>query len=136
MPMTTAITIHLSAVLAATAIGPVVLWTRLGRTQHTHLHRAFGYAWVTLMLVTALSALFIRNTKLPNIAGFTPIHLLVPLTAGSLALAFWFLSQRNITGHRRTMQWTYVGACLVAGVFTLLPSRTLGRMLWPLLLHA
>lgn len=51
-------------------------------------------------------------------------------------LAFWFLAQRNISGHKRTMQWTYVGACLVAGAFTLLPSRTLGRMLWALLLPA
>ena len=51
-------------------------------------------------------------------------------------LAFWFLAQRNISGHKRTMQWTYVGACLVAGAFTLLPSCTLGRMLWALLLPA
>lgn len=57
MQMTTAITIHLSAALVATAIGPVALWARLGRTQRARLHRASGYAWATLMLATALSAL-------------------------------------------------------------------------------
>ena len=32
------------------------------------------------MLATALSALFIRSQTLPNMAGYTPFHLLVPLT--------------------------------------------------------
>ncbi len=136
MPLTPAIAIHLSAALAATVLGPVALWARHGRTQRPRLHRAFGYAWVTLMLATALSALFIRDHALPNIAGYTPIHLLVPLTLLGLALAFRHLARRNIAGHRQAMQWTYVGACLVAGGFTLLPSRTLGSLLWPLLLAA
>jgi uncharacterized membrane protein len=82
------------------------------------------------MLGTALSGLFIRDFQLPNIAGYTPIHLLIPLTCWSLYRAFQFLAAGNIQGHRNTMQWLYVQACLVAGAFTLLPSRYLGQLVW------
>lgn len=130
MQLTPLIAIHMTAAIGAVATGPVALWARKGREQHPRLHRAFGYAWVTLMVITAVSAIFIRGSSLPNLAGFTPIHLLVPVTLGMLFAAFWFLARGNIAGHRKTMQNLYVGACLVAGVFTLLPGRYLGQLLW------
>jgi uncharacterized membrane protein len=130
MQMSPVIAVHLSAAVAAIAIGPVALWARRGATPRPRLHRAFGYAWVTLMVVTAVSALFIRDFRLPNLAGYTPIHLLVPVVAFSLFGAFWKLAQRDIAGHRRIMQWLYVAACVVTGFFTLLPQRYLGQLLW------
>ena len=130
MDMSPIIAVHLSAVGSATVLGPVALWARRAREQRPRLHRAFGYAWVTLMLAAAISALFIRDFKLPNIQGYTPIHLLIPVVIGLLVLAFWFLARGNIRGHRLTMQGLYIGACLVAGAFTLLPSRYLGKLLW------
>jgi uncharacterized membrane protein len=130
MQMTPIIAIHLSAALAAVALGPVALWARRGKTQRPRLHRAFGYAWVTLMLVTAISALFIRDTKYPNIAGYTAIHLLVPVTLAALFGAFWLLARGNIKGHSRVMRALYFFACIVAGAFTLLPHRFLGQLLW------
>ena len=130
MPLTPIIAIHLSAALGALALGPVALWARKGRLQRPRLHRAFGYAWVTLMLATAISAMFIRDFRLPNWAGYTPIHLLVPFTLASLAFAFRALVQGNIRLHSGTMQRTYIGACLIAGAFTLLPGRYLGDLLW------
>jgi uncharacterized membrane protein len=48
----------------------------------------------------------------------------------SLFGAFRFLAQGNITGHRKSMISLYIGACLVAGLFTLLPGRFLGDLLW------
>lgn len=130
MQLTPLIAIHMSAAIGAVATGPVALWARKGRTQRPRLHRAFGYAWVTLMLATAVSAIFIRDFGLPNLAGYTPIHLLIPVTLIALFSAFWFLARGNIAGHRKTMQRLYVGACLVAGAFTLLPQRYLGHLLW------
>jgi uncharacterized membrane protein len=130
MELTPLIAVHMSAALGALATGPVALWARRAKRQRPRLHRAFGYAWVTLMLVTALTALFIRDRELPNVAGFTPIHLLVPLTLGSLAFAFWQLARGNIAAHAITMRSLYFFACLVAGAFTLLPQRYLGRLVW------
>jgi uncharacterized membrane protein len=130
MQLTPLIAVHMTAALLAVATGPIALWARTGATQHQRLHRAFGYAWVTLMVVTAVSAIFIRDWHLPNVAGFTPIHLLIPVTLVGLFGAFWFLVKGNINGHRKTMQRLYFGACVVAGGFTLLPGRYLGDLLW------
>ena len=130
MQLTPLIAVHMTAAILAVATGPVALWARKGRLQRPRLHRAFGYAWVTLMLVTAVSAIFIRDFGLPNLSGYTPIHLLIPVTLVALFGAFWFLARGNIAGHRKTMQRLYIGACLVAGLFTLLPGRYLGHLLW------
>jgi uncharacterized membrane protein len=56
--------------------------------------------------------------------------LLIPLTLFSLFGAFWFLARKNIVGHRKTMQTLYWSACVVAGAFTLLPGRYLGKLIW------
>ena len=130
MQLTPIIAIHMAAAIAAVVTGPVALWARSGSRPHPRLHRAFGYAWVTFMVVTAVSAIFIRDFRLPNIAGYTPIHLLVPIVFASLFGAFWALARGNIARHRLAMRALYVAACLVAGGFTLLPDRLLGQQLW------
>ncbi len=138
MTMTPLVAIHLSATLAALLIGPVALWARRGHSPsapagvrpHVRLHRAAGYAWVTLMLMAALSALFIRDFNLPNVWGYTPIHLLIPVTLFSLVVAFRALHQGDIQRHRKWMTSLYLSACVVAGAFTLLPGRYLGRLVW------
>jgi uncharacterized membrane protein len=134
--MSPVIAIHLSAALGALVLGPVAIWARRGHLRgpagavRPRLHRAAGYAWVTLMLVTALSAIFIRDFKLPNIAGYTPIHILVPVVFGSLFMAFRALFRQDIRRHRIWMQALYFSACIGAGIFTLLPSRYLGQLVW------
>lgn len=130
MPITPTIAIHLAAALGALALGPIAIWARRGASARPMLHRGAGYAWVTLMLATAVSALFIRDFALPNLWGYTPIHLLVPLTLFGLFAAFRFLLRGNVVGHRKAMQWLYWQACVGAGVFTLLPSRFLGQLVW------
>jgi len=130
MQMSPIIAVHLTAAMTALVLGPAVLWTRRTGQHRPHLHRALGYAWVTLMVLAAVSSLWIRDFKLPNLAGYTPVHLLVPATFGGLALAFWRLARRNVPGHRRAMQLTYLAGCLVAGSFALLPDRYLGQLVW------
>jgi len=128
--MSPAVTIHLAAAAGAIALGPVALWARQGAQQRPRLHRAFGYAWVTLMVITALSALFIHESGLPNIAGYTPIHLLVPATFFGLYRAFAALARGDIRAHRANMERLYYGACVTAGAFALLPFRAFGHMVW------
>jgi len=57
-------------------------------------------------------------------------HILIPVTLLGLWRAFKYLAQGNYRGHQLTMQWTYGLACVVAGLFTLLPQRYLGQWLW------
>ena len=128
--LTPVIAVHMTAAILATAVGPVALWARLGASQRPVLHRAFGYAWVTLMIVVAVSAIFIRGTGGFRLAGFSPIHLLIPFVLFNLVAAFWALSRREFRRHRLHMQYTYIGACVAAGLFTLVPGRYLGDLLW------
>ena len=130
MQLTPLIAFHMSCAIAATAIGPVALWARRSGAARPALHRAAGYAFVLLMLCTAISAFFIRDFKRFNFAGFTPVHLLVPLTLVALFGAFWHLRHKRIGQHRRIMRKVYFGACVAAGLFTLVPGRLLGDLLW------
>lgn len=130
MELTHITAIHLASATGALLLGPVALWARLGMRQRPRLHRAFGYAWVTLMIATAITAIFIRDDTLPNVAGYTPIHILVPVTFLGLWRGIQHMLAGNIAAHRALMQKLYYGACVIAGAFTLLPSRYLGRLLW------
>ena len=130
MQLTPTIAIHMSAALSALVLGPLALWARLGRTLHPRVHRAAGYTWISMMLASAVSAVFIRDYALPNVAGYTPIHLLIPVTLVGLGLAFWAVLKQKYVAHRKAMQSLYWMACVVPGVFTLLPSRLLGKLLW------
>jgi uncharacterized membrane protein len=120
-----AVTVHLFVALSAAVLGPLVLSARKG----SPLHRGAGYGWVTLMLLTAVTSLFIRDVGLPNLAGYTPIHLLTLLTFAGLFGAIRYIMQRRVQAHRRTMQSLYA-SLLIAGAFTLLPGRYLGSLLW------
>jgi uncharacterized membrane protein len=125
---------HALAAGLAVPIGAVALLARPGGRVHRlvgpRLHKALGYAWVALMLTAALTGAFIRDFGLPNINGYTPIHILVVVTLVSVPLAVWFAMTKRFEAHRRTMLNTYWGACILAGAFTLLPNRLMGRWLW------
>jgi uncharacterized membrane protein len=130
MELTPTIAVHATAATLGTVVGPFALWARLSGRQRPQLHRIAGYVFVVSMLVAACSAIFIRDFKLPNISGYTPIHVLIPATLFGLFGAFWALRQRRLDLHRRIMVQVYAGACVVAGAFTLLPSRLIGGWLW------
>jgi uncharacterized membrane protein len=114
-----------------TAAGALMLgWVILSRRKGTVSHRALGWAWVLLMGSTALATAFIRDYRLPNLFGYTPIHAFTLFVAVMLPLAIWQVRRGNIAGHRKTMRGLYAGGCVIAGVFTLLPGRFLGSLLW------
>jgi uncharacterized membrane protein len=115
--------LHLLAALAALLLGSAILTRRKG----TFSHRTLGWTWVALMGGAAASSVFIRDYRIINIAGYTPIHLLTLSVAVLLPLAIWHIRRGNILAHRRTMTSLYVGGCIVAGLFALAPARLLGR---------
>lgn len=121
-----AVIVHLFAALAALLLGPIALTARKG----SRLHRAMGYAWVTLMLAAAASSVLIRDFRLPNMAGYTPIHILTLVTFIGVGSGVWFIAHKNIRRHRTAMISAYLGGCVTAGIFTLLPSRFLGQLVW------
>ena len=117
------VALHLAAALAALLLGIAILTRRKG----TFNHRTLGWSWIALMAGAALSSVFIRDYRIPNIAGYTPIHLLTLTVAVLLPLAIWHIRRGNVSAHRRTMTGLYIGGCIVAGLFALAPARFLGR---------
>jgi uncharacterized membrane protein len=118
-----AVIVHLVVATGALVLGPVALWLRKGSRSH----RGMGYAWITLMAAAALSSVFIRDFRLPNLFGYTAIHSLTVATFVGIGLGIWHISRRNVARHRLVMQITY-GAAVVAGAFAFLPDRYLGGL--------
>ncbi len=117
---------HLVTAFSALLIGLVVMLRRKG----TFSHRVLGWTWVALIASTAVASAFIRDYGMPNLAGFTPIHGFTVLVAVMLPRGIWYIRRGNVAAHRQTMRGLFGGACVIAGVFTLLPGRFLGGLLW------
>ena len=128
-----AVVVHLVVAAGALVLGPLALWLPKG----TRVHRAAGYAWLTLMAAAALSSAFIRDFRIPNLLGYTALHLLTLATFAGIGLGVWHICRGNVARHRRVMQMTY-GGVVLAGAFAFLPQRHLGGLvreaLLPLLL--
>lgn len=101
---------------------------QLARVKGTRTHRALGYLWVGLMLFVAVSSFFIHELR--QWGGFSLIHLLSIFTLAMLPLGIYFARHHNVGGHRKTMLGLFFGALLIAGAFTLLPARILGRVMF------
>ena len=111
---------HTAAAFAALALGAAIFLRRKGSTTP----RLLGRGWVALMLVTAVSSFWIRST-----GGFSWIHGLSVIAVAALAGAVFYAVRGNIKRHRIVMKALY-GSLVTAGLFTLMPHRLLGRMLW------
>lgn len=117
------IKIHVATVVPASLIGTYqIFFSRKGAP----FHRALGYAYLTLMTITAIAALFVQSL-MPHgpFLGFSPIHLLVPLVIYGVYGALRGAWTHNVAMHRRAMISVYVGGILIAGSLTLLPGRVM-----------
>ena len=111
---------HLCAAALATLFAVTILLNRKG----TRFHKTLGWGFVVLMTVTAVSAMFIRRSEgIPNIAGFTPIHLFVVVTAIGLPTALIRIRKGDVKGHAAGMIGLFIGAIVIAGVLAFLPGR-------------
>jgi uncharacterized membrane protein len=112
-----ALQIHAFAALGAFALGAL----QLAAPKGTIPHRAIGWIWAVLMLAVVLSSFFIHTIRLWG--PFSPIHLLSIFTLAMLPLAVWRARQHDVRKHRRAMMSLFVGALVIAGIFTFLPGR-------------
>ena len=112
-----AIPLHAFAAMAAFALGVV----QLAAPKGTLPHRTIGWIWVGLMVTVAASSFWIHQIRL--VGPWSPIHLLSIFTLIMLPIAVWRARQHRVADHRRIMTMTFVGALVIAGLFTFLPGR-------------
>src|SRR5882672_11674669 len=124
-PLTNAplpIQLHAYAALGAFVLGAVQLAGVKGTTRH----RALGYTWAALMLVVAISSLWVHEIRLWG--PWSPIHLLSIFTLVMLPLGIWSAHRHAVPRHRSTMLGLFLGALVIAGLFTLAPGRIMYRI--------
>jgi uncharacterized membrane protein len=119
-----AVQFHVATVLPAAVLGAVLLARRKG----TPAHRLLGKIWLVLMVVTSFSTFFIHDLK--TVGNFSPIHLLsVYVIVGSIP-AIRAARRGDIRAHRAQVAGMYFGGIVVAGLFTLVPHRVMGAIIF------
>lgn len=118
------IQIHTYAALAAFLLGLL----QFAGTKGVTLHRLLGYAWAALMLVVAGTAFWIHEIRL--LGPWSPIHLLALGTLIAVPAAVLAARRRRTRTHRDAMIGLFVGALVVAGVFTFVPGRIMHALLF------
>ena len=120
----TSVQVHLVAAVISLLIGPLALY----RQRRDSLHKMLGYMWVTAMAVVALSSFAIPSYFTP--IGIGPLHLFAVVTLWSLWTGVKHAIQKNTAGHEAVFRGLFSNGLIIAGAFTVLPGRTLNRMLF------
>lgn len=118
-----AVMIHLATVLPAVPLGAWLMLSRKGTARHKQL----GKIWILLMVITALSALFIRQI---NGGQFSPIHLFVPMTLHGAWKAISTARRGDIAAHKKGLIGFYLGALTIPGLFAFMPGRLMATWLF------
>lgn len=119
-----AVQFHVATVLPAAVLGAVLLARRKG----TPAHRLLGKIWLVLMVVTSFSTFFIHDLK--TVGNFSLIHLLsIYVIVGSIP-AIRAARRGDIRAHRAQVAGMYFGGIVVAGLFTLVPHRVMGAIIF------
>jgi uncharacterized membrane protein len=121
--------IHLGTIVPAFVLGT---WMIFASKKGSPVHRSVGKAYLLLMSITAVAAIFIRE---PSLAGMDigplrigPIHIFVVVTAWSVYTALASVRRGDIKSHRGAMLGLYFGGMILAGLFAFLPRRMMWRM--------
>ena len=109
--------IHLIAVIPCLVLGAVNLSMKKG----TLLHKRIGIIWAALMLITAVSSLFIIPT-----GSFTWLHLFSILVLICVPVGVFSIRKGNVKRHTYCMLGAYIGT-VVSGYFAVM---TPGRLLY------
>lgn len=114
-----ALVTHLLTVIPAIPLGAYVILSRKGGARH----KLLGKIWLSLMFVTAIATIFIRNI---NDGQLSWIHLFTLITFIAVPRAIVSARQGRIDAHKRQLRNFFIGALVIAGVSAFAP----GRMMW------
>lgn len=113
-----ALATHLITVVPAIPLGTYVILSRKGGARH----KLLGKIWLSLMFVTAIATVFIRNV---NHGQFSWIHLFTLLTFVAVPRAILSARQGNIAAHKNHLRNFFIGALVIAGLTAFAPGRTM-----------
>lgn len=99
----------------------------------TAFHKLLGRIYAVALLTTSVAAFFIRNPAVSgweylSLKGMTWIHLFIPLTVFGITWGIIQIRRGNVRSHRNAMIGNFLGALIIAGLFTFLPGRRMHLM--------
>ena len=122
--------LHASPAFLALILGSLILASKKGTTTH----KFRGYTWLGLMLIAAVSAIFIEEI---NPGSFSYIHLFVPWTIFWVFWGTYYIKKYQATGdkkwlesHKYSMTWLFYGSGVLAGLLALAPGRIIHGLLF------
>jgi uncharacterized membrane protein len=118
------IQLHAFAAIAAFVLGLF----QFAAPKGTLRHRTTGYIWVALLTIIAVTSFWIHEIRL--LGPFSPIHLISIFTLVMLPLAVLHARRHNVGAHRKAMISIFVGALVIAGLFTFVPGRIMHAALF------
>ena len=112
---------HTGIALTALVLGAILLNARKGNRTH----RTGGWVWVLCIATVAGVSFAIRGS-----GGFSWIHGLSAFTLCALAWGVLCARMHRVARHRSAMIAIYFGALVITGLFTLMPNRLIGNVVW------
>ena len=109
-----AVQAHVATVIPAFLLGA---WLLVFSRKGSRWHRVFGAVFLSLMVTTAIIALFIHR-RMPGspVLGLSPTHLFVPFVLFATWRALDGALKGNIKQHHRWVVGMFVGALVINGV--------------------
>jgi uncharacterized membrane protein len=123
-----AVVAHLSTVLLALPLGI----SQLVLPKGTLRHRTVGWIWVTLMTATALVSFAIHGI---NPGGLSWIHIFSVTTLIFAPLIVLYARRGQVERHRAAVLGLMLGGLVIAGLFTFIPGRALGQLVFRIFGH-
>lgn len=119
------IQLHVGFAAIAIFLGPIALY----RQRRDLIHKISGYIWVSGIAGLAITGLFIES-EFAIVGRFGPIHLFSFLALWGVIDGVRDARKGDIRSHHATMQSIWYGAMGITGLLTLLPGRTLNRVVF------
>jgi uncharacterized membrane protein len=123
-----AVVAHLSTVLLALPLGV----SQLVLPKGTFRHKTVGWIWVVLMTATALVSFAIHGI---NPHGLSWIHIFSVVTLLGTPQIVFYARTGRVEAHRGAVLGLMLGGLVIAGVFTFVPGRALGQLVFRLFGH-
>ena len=118
------IIVHAFAAMGAFVVGLV----QLAGPKGTTLHRTLGWIWVLAMVTIAVSSFWINGIK--QVGNYSWIHGLSIFVLVLLPLGVLAARRHRVSAHRKTMIGLFLGALVIAGLFTLMPGRIMHQVVF------
>ncbi|MGL5448673.1 MAG: DUF2306 domain-containing protein [Rhabdaerophilum sp.] len=118
--------IHILAALLVATLTPLQFW---GFRKGSFKHRVSGYGWLSGMVIVAVTSFSITSVFPLSFGGYGFIHLLSVFALFSSWQIVRHARAGNISAHRSYVIGLAIGFW-IAGVFTLITPRIMGRILF------